>query len=171
MKLYTVLARLLDYPTTALMEHLTEITEVIDCDPQIKQGERKEVADFISWLQLHDLTGAQQIYVQTFDMVPEHDLHMTHHIHGDSRDRGPALIDLTEHFKANGLEIKDGEIPDYLPLLLEYVSTLGEEESRFFLADVGKILAILGDNLEKANSPYAKLVRMIENRGQLVKAA
>ncbi|MBT3196124.1 MAG: nitrate reductase molybdenum cofactor assembly chaperone [Gammaproteobacteria bacterium] len=171
MKLYTVLARLLDYPTPELMDHLSEIIEVVETEKQIQPTERDEITSFISWLQLHNLTGAQQLYVQTFDMVPEHDLHMTHHIHGDSRDRGPALIDLTEHFKANGLEVKKGEIPDYLPLLLEYVSTLGEEESRFFLADVGKILAILGDNLEKAESPYGKLVRIVENRGQLVKAA
>ena len=171
MKLYTVLARLLDYPTPELMNHLSEITEVIDSDSEVNRSEVKELREFISWLQLHGLTGIQQVYVQTFDMVPEHDLHMTHHIHGDSRDRGPAFIDLTEHFKANGLEMKDGEIPDYLPLLLEYVSTLGDDECRFFLADVGKILAILADNLEKADSPYAKLVRMVESRGQLVKAA
>ncbi len=171
MKLYNVLARLLDYPTRELMDHLPEISEVLESESQITPAEYQEISGFISWLQLHDLTGIQQVYVQTFDMVPEHDLHMTHHIHGDSRDRGPALIDLTEHFKANGLEIKEGEIPDYLPLLLEYVSTLGEAESRFFLADVGKILSILADNLEKASSPYAKLIRLIESRGQLVKAA
>ncbi|HIJ21720.1 MAG: nitrate reductase molybdenum cofactor assembly chaperone [Gammaproteobacteria bacterium] len=171
MKLYTVLARLLDYPTPDLMNHLSEIREVMDSEPQVEPSEREVVSEFMSWIQLHELTGIQQIYVQTFDMVPEHDLHMTHHIHGDNRDRGPALIDLSEHFRANGLEIKDGEIPDYLPLLLEYVSTLGEDESRFFLADVGKILSILADNLEKADSPYARLIRLVENRGQLVKAA
>ena len=118
MKLYNVLARLLDYPTRELMDHLPEISEVLESESQITPAEYQEISGFISWLQLHDLTGIQQVYVQTFDMVPEHDLHMTHHIHGDSRDRGPALIDLTEHFKANGLEIKEGEIPDYLPLLL-----------------------------------------------------
>ena len=171
MKLYTALARLLDYPTAELLEHLPEISEVLRDDHRVHPEERKKIDEFISWLQLHDLTGMQQLYVDTFDMVPEHDLHMTHHIHGDSSDRGPALIDLTEHFKANGLEIEEGEIPDYLPLLLEYVSTLGEEESRFFLADVGKILAILADNLEKVESPYAGLIRLIEYRGQLVKAA
>ena len=171
MKLYTILARLLDYPTPELLENLSTISTAIDQEPQITTSERDTINEFMSWLQLHDQTGVQQIYVQTFDMVPEHDLHMTHHIHGDNRDRGPALIDLSEHFRANGLEIKDGEIPDYLPLLLEYVSTLGEDESRFFLADVGKILSILADNLEKADSPYARLIRLVENRGQLVKAA
>ncbi len=171
MRLYNVLARLLDYPTPELLGNLSEIKGVVEGESRITVDERKELSEFVSWLQLHDLTGIQQIYVQTFDMVPEHDLHMTHHIHGDSHDRGPALIDLTEHFRANGLEIKEGEIPDYLPLLLEYVSTLGEEESRFFLADLGKILAILADNLEKAKSPYARLIRLVENRGQLVKAA
>ncbi len=171
MRLYNVLARLIDYPDQDLFDNLVEIADVINEDATVTPVERDTINEFISWVQLHTVTGIQQIYVETFDMVPEHDLHMTHHIHGESHDRGPALIDLTEHFKANGLEIKDGEIPDYLPLLLEYVSTLGVEESRFFLADVGKILAILASSLEKVESPYARLIRLVEHRGQLVKAA
>ncbi len=171
MRLYNILARLLDYPSPDLLAHLDEIVQLIKADTAIHQHESEEISAFIYWLQTHSLTEIQQIYVQTFDMQPEHDLHMTHHIHGDSRDRGPALIDLAEHFKANGLELKEGEIPDYLPLLLEYVSTLEVDESRFFLADVGKILAILAENLEKSESPYAKLIRLVEQRGQLLKAA
>ena len=61
-------------------------------------------------MQLHDLTGIQSIYVKTFDMTPEHDLHLTHHLFGDDRGRGPALIDLAEHFKAAGLEVVASEI-------------------------------------------------------------
>jgi nitrate reductase delta subunit len=171
MKLYSALARLLDYPTEELLEHMPEIVELVTDDEGVSPEEYAAIHEVIGWMQLHDLTGLQQAYVQTFDMTPEHDLHITHHIHGDSRDRGPALIDLTEHFKANGLEIKEGEIPDYLPLLLEYVSTLGETESRFFLSDMGKILDILAANLEKAGTPYAKLVRLVEQRGRLLKAA
>jgi nitrate reductase delta subunit len=171
MKLYTALARLLDYPTAELLEHMSEIAVMISEDEDVRPEEYAVMQEVMSWMQLHDLTGLQQAYVQTFDMTPEHDLHITHHIHGDSRDRGPALIDLTEHFKANGLEVNKGEIPDYLPLLLEYVSTLGEAESRFFLADMGKILDILAANLEKAGTPYAKLVRLVEQRGRLLKAA
>ncbi len=171
MRIYTALARLLDYPTEELLEHMSEIVDLVSEDDSISPGEHAVIHEVISWMRLHDLTGLQQAYVQTFDMTPEHDLHITHHIHGDSRDRGPALIDLTEHFKANGLEVKQGEIPDYLPLLLEYVSTLGEAESRFFLADMGKILDILAANLEKDGTPYAKLVRLVEQRGRLLKAA
>jgi nitrate reductase delta subunit len=171
MKIYTVLARLLDYPTQELLDHLAEIIDLVSADESVSPNEHAAIHEVIGWMQLHDLTGLQQDYVQTFDMVPEHDLHITHHIHGDSRDRGPALIDLTEHFKANGLEVEKGEIPDYLPLLLEYVSTLGETESRFFLADMGKVLDVLAGNLERSATPYAKLVRLIEQRGRLLKAA
>jgi nitrate reductase delta subunit len=67
--------------------------------------------------------------------------------------------------------VKPGELPDYLPLMLEYVATLDEMQSRVFLGDAGKVLRALAANLEKAGSPYAKLVRILENRGHLVQAA
>ena len=82
-------------------------------------------------------------YVQTFDMTPEHDLHLTHHLFGDDRGRGPALIDLSEHYKGMGLELEKGEIPDYLPLILEFVSTLDEMQARVFLGDAAKVLKVL----------------------------
>ncbi len=113
----------------------------------------------------------QENYVNTFDMVPEHDLHLTHHLFGDDRGRGPALVDLSEHYKAAGLDVAAKEIPDFLPLILEYVSTLDDMGARVFLGDAAKVLTVLAANLEKAESPYAKLMRIIENRGHLAQAA
>jgi nitrate reductase delta subunit len=109
--------------------------------------------------------------VQTFDMVPEHSLHLTHHLFGDDRGRGPALVDLSEHYKGMGLEMKEGEIPDYLPLILEYVATLDEVAARLFLADAGKVLTVLAANLENAKSRYAPLLRLVEQRGHLAQTA
>lgn len=171
MRIYNILARLLDYPTTELMEHLAEIIQILDEDPAITKQERDGIRQFISWMNLQELISLQGSYVNTFDMVPEHDLHLTHHLFGDDRGRGPALIDLSEHYKANGLELEKGEIPDFLPLILEYVSTLDELQARFFLADAAKVLTVLAENLEKAESPYARLLRIVERRGQLAQAA
>ncbi|MBT3431430.1 MAG: nitrate reductase molybdenum cofactor assembly chaperone, partial [Candidatus Thioglobus sp.] len=133
--------------------------------------EKKIIMEFISWMRIHTTTGIQQSYVETFDMVPEHDLHLTHHIFGDDNGRGPALIDLSEHFKNEGLEVKDGEIPDFLPLILEYVATLDDMESRVFLGDAKKIIKVIADNLDEAKSPYAKLIRIVEKRSYLAQAA
>ncbi len=171
MQLYRVIARLLDYPVAELMEHLPTLGRLVDEDPELTEKERKEIREVITWMGMHTITGLQETYVQTFDMTPEHDLHLTHHLFGDDRGRGPALIDLGEHYRAAGLEVEGGELPDYLPLILEYVSTLDEVQARIFLGDAAKVLTVLAENLEKAGSPYSKLVRIIESRGRLAQAA
>jgi len=171
MHIYTMMARLLDYPDAELMENLPGIIELLKEDPEVNGQERDTLIQLVSWMQLHSLTGLQENYVQTFDMTPEHDLHLTHHLFGDDRGRGPALIDLSEHYKSAGLEMESGEIPDFLPLILEYVSTLDEMQARVFLGDAAKVLKILAENLQKAGSPYAKLLRIVEYRGHLAQAA
>ena len=99
MQIYTLLSRLLDYPDAELMANLPEIIQLLKQDPAVSTQERDALMQLISWMLLHDLTGLQAEYVQTFDMTPEHDLHLTHHLFGDDRGRGPALIDLSEHYK------------------------------------------------------------------------
>jgi nitrate reductase delta subunit len=171
MRIYTILARLLDYPDTELMENLPGIIEMLKEDADVSEQELNALMRLISWMQLHDLTGLQGDYVQTFDMTPENDLHLTHHLFGDNSGRGPALIDLSEHYKSSGLEMEKGEIPDFLPLILEYVSTLDEMQARVFLGDAAKVIKVLADNLEKKESPYGRLLRIVENRGHLAQAA
>jgi len=171
MVIYRLLARLIDYPTGEMLENLPEIGKLIEEDSTISASEKEGLNEFISWLTESELLRLQENYVNTFDMVPEHDLHLTHHLFGDDRGRGPALVDLSEHYKAAGLDVAAKEIPDFLPLILEYVSTLDDMGARVFLGDAAKVLTVLAANLEKAESPYAKLMRIIENRGHLAKAA
>jgi len=171
MKVFNVLSKLIDYPSDELMENLDSVIEFVSESSEIDDSEKKIIMEFISWMRIHTTTGIQQSYVETFDMVPEHDLHLTHHIFGDDNGRGPALIDLSEHFKNEGLEVKDGEIPDFLPLILEYVATLDDMESRVFLGDAKKIIKVIADNLDEAKSPYAKLIRIVEKRSYLAQAA
>ena len=169
---YKVLSKLLDYPDAALLQAMPELRR------EIKRGfEAAEwlVLDrFLNHLEGLDLTEAQAAYVQTFDLTPEHALHLTHHLFGDDKNRGPALIDLSEFYKEYGLEIAANdanEIPDFLPLMLEFASQLSEEEARFFLAQWSKVLNQLASNLEEVSSPYAPLIRLVEQRSLLVKAA
>jgi nitrate reductase molybdenum cofactor assembly chaperone NarJ/NarW len=171
MQIFNVLSKLIDYPDDELMENLDSVIEFVKESTEINDSEKRTIMEFISWMGVHTSIGIQQAYVETFDMVPEHDLHLTHHIFGDDNGRGPALIDLSELFKAEGLEVKKGEIPDFLPLILEYVATLDDMESRIFLGDVKKIVKVIADNLDEAESPYAKLIRIIESRSYLADAA
>jgi len=171
MRIYTVLSRLLDYPSEELMTHLDEIQELIASESGLSDSEREAVLKVVAWMQATSLIELQGNYVDTFDHTPEHSLHLTHHSFGESRERGPALVELTEHFKAHGMAAVDGELPDYLPLILEYVTTLDEMQATFFLGETANVLDLLAQSLEKANSPYAPLIRLIERRGRLARTA
>lgn len=171
MTIYTLLSRLLDYPQPELKAHVAAMRGLLDHEPTLSSAERSTLGAFLDYLAATPQLTLEERYVQTFDMVPEHSLHLTHHLFGDDRGRGPALVDLGEHYKGMGLEVKAGELPDYLPLILEYVSTLDDMEARLFLADAHKVVTVIAANLEQAASPYAPLLRLVEERGQLVRLA
>lgn len=164
---YRLLARLLDYPTAELQAALPEIWQQME---QLPEGERKVISNFLAHLHWEDMTEWQALYVRTFDMIPDNALHLSHHLFGDDKNRGPALIDLSEFYKEYGLELAANELPDYLPLMLEFSSQLDQDEARMFLSQWVKVLNQLAQNLEKVESPYAPLIRLIEQRSQLVAA-
>jgi nitrate reductase molybdenum cofactor assembly chaperone NarJ/NarW len=169
MMFYKLLSKLLDYPDEAMIAALPELRAEMGRD--IEADEKAVLEHFITHLEGLDLTEAKAAYVQTFDLTPSHALHLTHHLFGDDKNRGPALIDLTEFYKEFGLEIATNELPDYLPLVMEFASQLQAEEVRLFLSQWTKVLKQLASNLEEANSPYAPLIRLIECRSHLIKAA
>jgi nitrate reductase delta subunit len=167
--IFKILSRLLDYPDRELVAHLSELRDAIRDDPDMGPGEREVLAAFVDWLQGRDLTALQGEYVQCFDLNPDHSLHLTHHSLGDDRGRGPALIELDEHYKAYGLEANARrELPDYLPLILEYVSVLEETEARWFLGQMRPVVAHLAENLKAAGSPYASLLKLVAERARLI---
>ena len=166
---YKLLSKLLDYPDEAMMAALPELRGELGRD--IEADEKAALERFMLHLEGLDLTEAKAAYVQTFDLTPSHALHLTHHLFGDDKNRGPALIDLTEFYKEFGLEIASNELPDYLPLVMEFSAQLQEEEIGLFLSQWTKVLNQLASNLEEVNSPYAPLVRLVERRSHLIKAA
>jgi len=169
--LYRILAKLLDYPDEGLAGVLWEVRMRARSGDEFLAHERQTIETFVDYLESLSLTESQAAYVMTFDMVPEHSLHLTHHLFGDDKNRGPALIDLTEFYKEYGLELAENELPDFLPLALEFADQLDESEARMFLSQWTRVLKQLAANLEEAKSPYAPLVRLVEDRAQLVKAA
>ncbi len=171
MKLYKLLSALLEYPDQDLLDHLAEIRQALAESLDVSDGERAAVTRFLDHLDGADLTALQADYVQTFDLTPEHSLHLTHHLFGDDKNRGPALIDLAELYKDYGVQVAANELPDYLPLVLEFTAYLEDSEARVFLSDAAKVFAVLATNLEKAESPYAPLLRLIEGRGSLARLA
>lgn len=181
MQMFKLLSALLDYPSDDLLLELRaaaveaggarDFVLALDRGAAFSPDERAAVAGFIDMLLSLEATEAKQEYVRTFDLTAEHSLHLTHHLFGEEKTRGPALIDLSEYLKAYGFTHDESELPDYLPLLLEFVAQLSADEARVFLGDAAKVLRVIATNLEKASSPYAPLVRIIENQGSLVKLA
>jgi nitrate reductase delta subunit len=173
MPIYKLLAVLLDYPDQELLDHLPEIGAEIGKSPAIDKAEKDALMKLIGHLSNTPLIDLQESYVKTFDLTPEHSLHLTHHLFGDDNDRnrGPALIDLGELYKDYGIQTTTNELPDYLPLILEFAALLEDNEATTFLADANKVLTVLTDNLIKAGSPYAPLLSIVKSRATLTRLA
>jgi len=168
-QVYKVLSVLLEYPTKDLVAHWHELTEAANELPNLSTEDRSVLTGFIQWASDLSLTQFQAEYVNVFDMTAENSLYLTYHLFDEQdRDRGPALIELAELYKSTGFEIGDGELPDYLPLILEYVSTMDDAQSaQTFLQQTAQAVGIISDNLEKHASPYAPLLRIVERHGHL----
>lgn len=173
MQIYKILSVLLEYPDQELLDHLPELRAEIAKSPDIDIAEKNALRKFLDHLANTPLTGLQAGYVKTFDLTPEHSLHLTHHLFGDDNDknRGPALIDLGELYKDYGVKVMTNELPDYLPLILEFASMLDDNEAMVFLADAKKVFKVLTENLNKAGSPYAAPLAIVESRATLTRLA
>ncbi len=173
MQIYKILSLLLEYPKAELREHWNEIKALIPTLEHTDHEDQQALLSFMEWAGNLSLTEYQAHYVNTFDFTPDNALYITHHLFEEQdRERGPALVDLSEYYKAEGFEISEGELPDYLPLVLEYVSTLVTEiDVRLFLQQSAHVSEIIATNLEKINSPYAQLLRIVQRHGRLVDIA
>ncbi len=166
-QIYKILSVLLEYPKKDLTDHWDELNQLINELADLSAEDKKILSGFTQWASSLSLTKFQAEYVDNFDMTAENSLYLTYHLFDEQdRDRGPALIQLSELYKSTGFEIGDGELPDYLPLILEYVSTMDDVASaQAFLQQTSQAAEIIASNLEKNESPYAPLVRMVERHG------
>ncbi|MCX4187536.1 nitrate reductase molybdenum cofactor assembly chaperone [Methylophaga sp. OBS4] len=169
MQIYKLLSVLLEYPSQELIDNIPEIKQRLEQCDDIEDEVLLKLNGFNDYLAGKSLTELQEDYVQTFDMTAEHSLHLSHHLFGDDKNRGPALIDLGELYKDYGVEVVTNELPDYLPLTLEFAAQLDDNEAMVFLSDAKKILKSLTDNLKKAGSPYAALLSIVESRATLTR--
>ena len=168
-QIYKILSVLLEYPKKELTDHWEELNQLINKLPDLSAEDKKILTGFTQWASNLSLTKFQAEYVDNFDMTAENSLYLTYHLFDEQdRDRGPALIQLSELYKSTGFEIGDGELPDYLPLILEYVSTMDDVASaQAFLQQTSQAAEIIASNLEKNESPYAPLVRIVERHGHV----
>ena len=153
-----VLARLLSYPGAELCAHLAEMREALRAERSISPGRLAELELLMDALASADPLDAEAAYVQLFDRGRATSLHLFEHVHGDSRERGPAMIDLARTYHQAGLHLAPGELPDYLPVVLEFVSTQPAREGRAFLGEMAHILNALFTALQERRSAYASVI-------------
>jgi nitrate reductase delta subunit len=164
-----VLAALLAYPDAQLRGHLQEMRSLLVDEDAVPLSRRVELDALMDSLRCDDPLQTEAAYVELFDRGRATSLHLFEHVHGDSRDRGPAMIDLCRTYETAGLFLAPAELPDYLPVVLEFVSTQPPREARAFLAEIAHILNALFGALCKRESAYASVLgALIELAGEKV---
>lgn len=154
------LAHLLRYPDATMRTHLTDIHTALNAEDAIGRVRRAELDTLMDRL-LTDGLDAEAVYVDLFDRGRGTALHLFEHVHGDSRDRGPAMVDLVQTYEAAGLLLEPTELPDHLTVLLEYASTQPTPEARAFVGEFAHILQSIHAALARRQSDYAAVVAAV----------
>ncbi|MEO4030407.1 nitrate reductase molybdenum cofactor assembly chaperone [Chromobacterium vaccinii] len=153
MRIHAILSALLCYPEAELVAAVDEI--------RAEAAEHLQTASLLEpllqALENEDLIELQQRYVLTFDRNPSHSLHLFEHIHGEDRARGQAMVELLEEYRRHGFEPACSELPDYLPLFLEFLGQCDKAESERLLSDAVHVIGHVAGRLNEAESAYAGL--------------
>ena len=165
------LAQLLNYPNTEWLGQLMALVDAIDAEDALPQARRAELRALATELLRLDPMEVQVRYVETFDRGRSTSLHLFEHVHGDSRDRGPALVDLQQTYQSAGMFMDESELPDHQSVVLEFASTQTEPIARAFLGEMAHILTRIFSALHQRGSPYASVVAaVLELAGHKVEA-
>jgi len=162
MKTFKAISLLLCYPESEWLAALPELENALEAEAAFNVGASARLAPLLTLLRQSDLIALQENYVATFDRNPSHSLHLFEHIHGESRDRGSAMIDLLEEYWKRDFDASAAELPDYVPLFLEFLSLLSAAEALELLGDAVHVLATIGRKLDANGSPYATAFQVLE---------
>jgi nitrate reductase delta subunit len=161
MKTFKVLSALAAYPAADTIRAIPAMRTVVEAEGLLNPAARRLLAPLLDDLRERDLMEAQERYVLLFDRTRSLSLHLFEHVHGESRDRGQAMVDLKQLYEAGGFDLNTAELPDYIPAFLEYLSLRPAPEAVSLLGETVHILITLAERLEKRASPYAGLFRAL----------
>lgn len=156
--LLRALSALLAYPDSDLRAALPEIRDAIGSSRAIKPRYKTDLIALVDEISDSEELQAEGRYVDLFDRGKQTSLNLFEHVHGDGRKRGPAMLELRDRYLSAGLEPTGDELPDHLPLMLEYLSCQNLSETRSMIGEIGHILRQLGNALLKRNSRYAAVM-------------
>jgi len=162
MKTFKVISLLLCYPESDWLAALPELEDALTEEAGFNGDAAVRMAPLFKQLRETELIALQESYVATFDRNPSHSLHLFEHIHGESRDRGSAMIDLLNEYWKYDFDASASELPDYVPLFLEFLSLLPTEEALALLGDAVHVLATIGRKLDANGSPFATAFQVLE---------
>ncbi|MBL4866260.1 MAG: nitrate reductase molybdenum cofactor assembly chaperone [Pseudomonadales bacterium] len=154
MDILKVVSHLMNYPTQDMIDNADELREVIASAREIPPASRQQITDLLNTLCDRDLMDVQEEFGNLFDRGRSLSLLLFEHVHGESRDRGQAMVNLMKVYSENGFHISVRELPDYIPLYLEYLGQRPDLEAREWLADVAPILANISARLTERKSLY-----------------
>ena len=151
---YRALSRLLSYPEAQLQDEAHLCIDVIRREGLVPAQIAASLGELADRIAASDLYDAQAGYVDLFDRTRSVSLHLYEHVHGESRERGPAMVGLVELYRTKGLEMEVSDLPDYLPVFLEFLSILPDAEAASLIGEAAHVLEAISDRLKKRASPY-----------------
>lgn len=168
---FKILSALLSYPTEELTAAVQDFPAILAGEQMLDPPHVDGIARLAGELRDGDLLDLQERYVELFDRSRSLSLHLFEHVHGESRDRGQAMVDLKSLYEQHGLTAGSAELPDYLPLFLEFLSMLPKDEALELLAQPAHVLAALAGRLGKRESGYAAVLAALAALGGAERAA
>lgn len=156
-----ILSALLSYPTAELQENIAAMQDIVGREGVLTGQARRALNPLFEDIARGELYDLQERYVLLFDRTRSLSLHLFEHVHGESRDRGQAMVDLQTMYVEKGLEPGTSELPDFLPLFLEFLSLLPSAEAFDLLGQPAHIFAAIAERLRKRNSPYEAVFRAL----------
>lgn len=151
------LAALLGYPSAELQSHIGEVAAAIRSEGLLPRPVLLRLQPLLDRIADGDLLDVQSTYSELFDRSRSLSLHLFEHVHGDSRERGQAMIDLGQQYVESGFYLEGGELPDFVPVFLEYASCLPADEAREMLGQPAHVFEALAERLGKRGSDYSAL--------------
>lgn len=161
MEILKVISLLMAYPEQTTVDNYELMREVIVADKNIDDSNKLLLTNFIDRLVKQDLLDVQEQYLDLFGRGSSTSLLLFEHVHGQSRDRGQAMVDLLDRYQQKGFELSAKELPDYIPLFLEFLAHCETEQSLEWLNEINHILAVLEERIHTRGSHYSDLMTVL----------
>lgn len=165
---YKIFSLFLSYPDTKLKNSIDLVMDILKNEKILSENDIMQINKFIFYIKKNDLLYLQETYVSIFDRQKHFSLYLFEHIHGDSKERGMAMIDLNNLYKKSNFEIsQQNELPDFIPVFLEYLSLIDKEKASYLIGEIINIITTLHLRLRMIDHPYHIIFSILESLSKI----